>query len=42
MRITTGNAIASPKSCAAVNGARNAIDNRELDRLPIGLAKEDR
>ena len=42
MRIITRDAIAGAKACAAVNAARNPTDNGELDRLPIGLAKEDR
>ncbi len=41
MRITR-DAIAGAETCGAVNAARNAIDSGELDRLPIGLAKEDR
>jgi hypothetical protein len=42
MRIITRDAIADAKACAAVKAARNPTDNGEFDRLPIGLAKEDR
>ena len=43
MRTITTPAIATPgKAFAAANAAKNATDNGEFDRLPIGLAKEDR
>jgi hypothetical protein len=42
MRISTKDAMAGAKIRAAVIAARNAIDRDELERLPIGLAKEDR
>ena len=42
MRISTKDAIGRRQNRAAVNAARNAIDRDELERLPIGLAKEDR